>query len=102
MRYAFNSCSEKALRDMPQSMSSTIKSVQDGIESTVLRYFPSAKPLSGFRCTCENTRCGGVAHSLHLVGCARDYVLCDGFPSSLPGLRVIFERAKNVVHVEVI
>lgn len=98
MIYAFNQCSRDALADMPKSMRDTIKAMQEGIEAAVLRVFPSARSTSGFRCTCENFRCGGKSHSLHLVGMARDYGRDPRFPRYIPGFNVIFED--ECVHVE--
>jgi len=98
MIYAFNKCSREALAEMPESMRNTIKTMQDGIEIAVSRLFPERRATSGYRCVCENTRCGGKPHSLHLVGMARDYGVDPRFPLSIPGFRVIFER--NCIHVE--
>lgn len=98
MIYAFNQCSLDALAAMPKPMRDTIKAMQEGIESAVSRVFPGRRPTSGYRCACENSRCGGKSHSLHLVGMARDYAVDYRFPSYIPGFIVI--REKNCVHVE--
>lgn len=98
MIYAFNQCSRDALAKMPESMRNTIKAMQEGIENAVRRLFPRCRATSGYRCSCENNRCGGKPHSLHLVGMARDYANDPLFPSVIPGFRVI--RETNCIHVE--
>jgi len=98
-RAFFNACSGKALFGMPGTVRRTILALQSGIESAVLRVAPKAVATSGFRCSCENRRCGGVVHSLHLVGAARDFIPPGVVPGGIPGLRVIREKTHD--HVEV-
>lgn len=98
MIYAFNKCSRDSLAKMPESMRNTIKAMQEGIENAVRRLFPRCRATSGYRCVCENTRCGGKSHSLHLIGMARDYELDPAFPRVIPGFKVIFES--DCIHVE--
>jgi len=99
-RVFFNTCSGKALFAMPGSVRRTILALQSGIESAVLRVSPKAVATSGYRCSCENRRCGGVAHSLHLVGAARDYIPAGIVPDTISGLRVIREIDHD--HVEIV
>jgi len=98
MIYACNQCSRDALAQMPRAMRDTIKTMQEGIDTAVRRLFPGARTTSGYRCMCENTRCGGKPHSLHLVGMARDYAIDPRFPRVVPGFRVIVES--KCIHVE--
>lgn len=98
VQVCFNTCSEKCLRGFPPAIRDTILALQVGIHKSVLRVFPGAVASSGFRCQCENTRVGGKAHSLHLVGAARDYCLVNEFPRAVNGLKVIRER--DHFHVE--
>lgn len=102
VKVAFNGCSQRFFDKLPESIRGTIAALQSGIESSVLRRFPGAIATSGFRCSCENRRVGGVAHSFHLLGLARDYV---GIPfdsaCEIAGLKVIPEPEKGVHHFEV-
>jgi len=103
LRVCFNQCSQRAFDRIPKSVRNTIAAVQEGIQKSVLQRFPDALPSSGFRCSCENKRVGGVAHSLHLLGVARDFVLrLNNRPLPvIPGLRLVWESSKQVLHAEV-
>jgi len=102
VKVCFNECSQKAFAKIPPSLQGFILEVQEGIQRAVLQQFPGAYPTSGFRCGCENRRCGGMAHSLHLVGMARDF---GGIPAGLriviPGLKVVPEPQNKIYHFEV-
>lgn len=102
VKVAFNACSEKAFSRLPASLQGFILEVQSGIQNSVLRVYPGARATSGFRCACENGRVGGLAHSLHLVGMARDFVGVHlGDLKPIPGLKQIPEPKKGVLHCEV-
>lgn len=102
VKVCFNECSQKAFRKLPESLRLYIMEVQEGLQNAVLRQFPDAYPTSGFRCVCEGRRCNSMAHSLHYVGCARDF---GGIPQGLriviPGVRVVAEPMKKIYHFEV-
>jgi len=102
MKYAFNPCSERWLGGMPKALRDTVMAMQEGIETAVLRSYPGAIATSGVRCPVYNaTLPGASAHSLHILGCARDYRL-DSMDGSqpIPGVRVMKHR--DHWHVEVI
>lgn len=100
IRITFNECSRKLFRELPEWLQLSIASVQKAIQRSVLQKFSKARATSGFRCSCENRRVGGVGHSRHLFGLARDYALDGDFPRDIPGCKVI--PSKNCFHVELV
>jgi len=101
MRYIFNCATKEWFRRVHPKVQSALLQAQDTIEKLVLSAFPGGVATSGIRSSTYNRSLpGSKPDSLHLHGCARDYRLVDGFPTVIPGLKVV--REKDHYHVELV
>lgn len=94
----------KAFSALPGCAKAFINNVQARIQEEVEKKNPGKfLPTSGFRSTATNSKYAGQPQSLHLVGCARDFVPIDGIFSNPPIAdehMFIVRRSPRAWHVE--